>query len=366
MTNFDYYELFSKLIKTKVKKENIELSPTNNETLYSTIVESVKSISESLGYQQIEEALLHEYFIAAVKDYIAIHPVSMEPFSVLTKKGYKTWLTEERINTITWFYRERYLKYLRDGGRPEDVRKEIEDSSLDILGKLGDPSSGKEFYKKGLVVGSVQSGKTGNFNAVINSAIDAGYKIIIVLAGLYNDLRSQTQLRIEKDVIGTGIIDIKKGNKGKVGVGKITCYDGLVVNHVQSITSYEKDFEKALVDADFNPYSQTNILVCKKNTSVLKNLLIWLHDYLDEDLPSHKMPLLIIDDEADNASLNNSGAKGRNYASKINAQIRALLGLFEKKSYLGYTATPFANVLQDRNEQPDNDFIFPISIKEKK
>jgi len=81
----------------------------------------------------------------------------------------------------------------------------------------------------------------------------------------------------------------------------------------------------------------------------LKNLLIWLSDYLSENKEKHDIPLLIVDDEADNASLNNLGKKGVDYASKINGHIRALLNLFARKTYLGYTATPFANVLQDRN-----------------
>ena len=68
-------------------------------------------------------------------------------------------------------------------------------------------------------------------------------------------------------------------------------------------------------------------------------------NYLNENKDKISIPLLILDDEADNASLNNLGDKGVDYASKINGHIRALLGLFDKKTYLGYTATPFANVL---------------------
>src|SRR5690606_20084272 len=106
-----------------------------------------------------------------------------------------------------------------------------------------------------------------------------------------------------------------------------------------------------------------NILVCKKNTGVLKNLLLWLSDYLNENKEKHDIPFLIVDDEADNASLNNMGEKGKEYASTINGHIRALLGLFNRKTYLGYTATPFANVLQDRNEAPD--CKWKISYREK-
>ncbi|MBK9591018.1 MAG: hypothetical protein IPO32_05775 [Crocinitomicaceae bacterium] len=85
--------------------------------------------------------------------------------------------------------------------------------------KIGDPKSKEAFYVKGLVVGSVQSGKTGNFNAVINRAIDSGYQLIIVLSGLMEDLRSQTQLRIENDIIGE-VKDIESGKTIAKGVGK--------------------------------------------------------------------------------------------------------------------------------------------------
>ena len=135
---------------------------------------------------------------------------------------------------------------------------------------------------------------------------------------------------------------------------------GSSVEQLVSITSCKADFNKNLLDAEFSLSSPT-ILVCKKNTSVLKNLIVWLHDYLGTNSSQHDIPLLVLDDEADNASLNNEGAKGENYASKINHHIRTLLHLFNRKSYLGYTATPFANVLQDRNSSSENKWI----VKEK-
>ena len=78
---------------------------------------------------------------------------------------------------------------------------------------------------------------------------------------------------------------------------------------------------------------------------MLKNLILWLDNYLNENKDKIDIPFLIIDDEADNASLNNMGKKGKEYASIINEYIRALLALFNSKTYLGYTATPFGNVL---------------------
>ena len=118
-------------------------------------------------------------------------------------------------------YIKRYLTYLRKEGRSENVISELSRASEAVLGKLGDPESRSAFYTKGLVVGSVQSGKTGNFNAVINRAVDAGYNLIIVLSGIMEDLRSQTQLRLEMDVIGEGVVNLQTEKQDVKGVGKV-------------------------------------------------------------------------------------------------------------------------------------------------
>lgn len=286
---------------------------------------------------------------------------SMSPSISLQKNNDESWLTKERIERIKWnnddtkSYRTRYLKYLEQIGRSNLIIKETERSSLEIIKKLGDPESDEQFFIKGLVVGSVQSGKTSNFNAVINSSIDVGYKLIIVLSGLMEDLRSQTQKRIEKEVEGKMI----RTNEF-IGVGGISSFGQLGkhpdVNQVVVPTSEKNDFNRTMQEAQFS-LNNTNILICKKNTSVLQNLLLWLHDYLNENNDKHNIPLLIIDDEADNASINNLGHKGKEYSNKINGHIRALLALFNKKTYIGYTATPFANVLQDLNETPTKKWI---------
>ena len=304
------------------------------------------------GLSNLDDGTKGHLYTVAVKEYQSVHPIDIDPSISLTKNGFVSWLTDERRSNMPDDYITRYLTYLRSRGRSEKVIEEISRSSDKILAKLGDPKSENPFYYKGLVVGSVQSGKTGNFNAVINRAIDAGYSLIIVLSGIMEDLRSQTQLRLEEDVIGEGTLDLSKDNKGEKGVGLIRKFGeqgDQSVRQVFSITSYKSDFKKSVKETDFS-LNNKNILVCKKNTGVLKNLLIWLSDYLDENKEKHDIPFLIVDDEADNASLNNLGKKGAEYASVINGHIRALLDLFTKKTYLGYTATPFANVLQDRNQ----------------
>lgn len=370
MDNNKYIDVIKKIITGKAsefsKENNLNLSFFD--TLFFQIKEQIVLVCFTFQYPEVDETTLKSYYEIAVKEYLSNNPIEIDPSNSLTKEGFKTWLTSDRKNEIKWNYSNRYFTLLENSGRSEKVVTETINSSYEILEKMGDPKSDSSFYVKGLVVGSVQSGKTGNFNAVINRSIDAGYGLIIVLSGIMEDLRSQTQLRIESDVIGTGIIDITSETKGVKGVGKIIRFGNqgdTSVNQVFGITSYKSDFNKSLIDADFS-IDHTNVLVCKKNVSVLRNLIVWLDDYLEENKDRHNIPLLILDDEADNASLNNDGAKGREYASKTNGHIRALLDLFSKKTYLGYTATPFANVLQDRNEVPESKWKVPYKLKKEK
>ncbi|WP_316738516.1 Z1 domain-containing protein [Pedobacter aquatilis] len=366
MNHNNYIEVIKNLIASKAKEHasSARLDASFFEGLPEKIRESVLTVFKLMGFPELDEVTLKDYFATALKEYLSVNPIVIEPSHALTKKDFQTWLTPEYLGPdFVWNYTKRYLTQLSKTGRSEKVISEVEASSLSIVEKMGNPRSGSSFYTRGLVVGSVQSGKTGNFNAVINRSIDLGYGLIIILSGIMEDLRSQTQLRIESDVVGEGLNIETKRNQVK-GVGNINRFGKLGesdVEQVISITSSKSDFNNNLVKADFS-LNHTNILVCKKNVSVLKNLLIWLHDYMGEDRKRHDIPFLIIDDEADNASLNNEGKKGREYASKINGHIRALLSLFNKKTYLGYTATPFANVLQDRNPAGEAKWIINTKI----
>ncbi|HAQ19455.1 MAG TPA: hypothetical protein DCR40_09525 [Prolixibacteraceae bacterium] len=363
-----YIDIIIKIIASKAKEysQKNSLSPGYFMNLLPEIKNSIIAVINVYGYPEIDEVTLKNYYETAKNQYLSVNPIDIDPSNSLTKEGFKTWLTAERREEMknSWNYSDRYFTMLEKAGRSEKVIDETKTTSIEILGKMGDPKSSEEFWMKGLVVGSVQAGKTQNFNAVINRAIDSGYGLIIVFAGIMEDLRNQTQLRIENDVIGEGL-DIDTDALVKKGVGSIRRFGNLGdsnVNQVISITSAKSDFKKPLLDADFS-LNHTNILVCKKNISVLRNLIVWLHDYLEENRDQHDIPFLVLDDEADNASLNNEGKKGREYASRINGHIRALLALFKRKTYLGYTATPFANILADRNEAPENNWIVKYKLR---
>lgn len=339
---FEYQNLIRNQITKAIKTKTFTSLDEMLSTVSGEVYDAVNIIADLQGWPVIDEATFNSYFETVRKEVQANYVTTINPASELVKNK-KSWLTSVIEKRIEWNYTDRYLKYLLDTGRPETVVNEVAESSYKILARLSNPRSDKPFFIKGLVDGDVQSGKTGNFNAVINRSIDSGFKLIIVLSGIMDDLRTQTQSRIDKDVVGEG-----------KGVGEVQGFnhDFSGVEQIRSITSEKADFSRPLKESDFT-LSGTNILVCKKNVSILKNILIWLHDSLPSGVDKHSIPLLIIDDEADNASLNNEGHKGQEYASQVNKHIRAILGLFHKKAYLGYTATPFANVIQDRNSAPN-------------
>ncbi len=368
MTNREYIDQINTFINNFLqqeltKNEYISRDFFDDKELKIKISNVFNSLTLAGMIPELNEEKFDKFYEIAIKEQRYKNKQGMTPSISLTNKNEDefVWLSKERIEELGWnrdelnTYRTRYLYYLKEIGRSGSYIDETKRSSLEIVKKLGDPKSENAFFTRGLVVGSVQSGKTANFNAVINSAIDVGYDLIIVLSGIMEDLRVQTQKRIEKEVEGKYV-----SGSNFMGVGNIASFGPLgqykEVHQIILPTSTETDFKKTIKEADFS-LNNKNILICKKNSSVLKNLILWLDNYLNENKDKIEIPFLIVDDEADNASLNNLGHKGREEASTINGHIRSLLALFKKKTYLGYTATPFANVLQDRNEKPLSKWI---------
>lgn len=195
-----------------------------------------------------------------------------------------------------------------------------------------------------MVVGHVQSGKTANYIGLINKAADAGYKLIIVIAGIHNNLRNQTQKRIDEGFIGRNSSPQFTDASQLIGVAKFGSTRIPV-----TFTNSARDFNKQTagqVGLGINVLSEPAVLVIKKNTSTLKNITQWLKSHsLSGAMQLVDAPMLLIDDEADNASIDIS--KNTEIASRINGQIRELLSLFHRSCYVGYTATPFANIFID-------------------
>ena len=267
----------------------------------------------------------------------------------------------------------RYKAYMRSQGRISASLDKLDKATDEIISFLGNPNDKNiKFEKKGLVVGYVQSGKTGNFIGLINKALDVGYDYIIVLGGLHNNLRAQTQRRINEGVIGENLSDGEK-----VGCGLIKNYQThpLLLNS-ESHTTIKSDFKKN--EAPISPLNATkHIFVVKKNVSILKNLSTYFDkiirkfettEWVNKDGRLKNRSVLIIDDEADQASIDtkNYSKKDREETdpSSINKGIRSLLSKFEKSSYVGYTATPFANIFIDHlaeNKDVGED-LFPSSF----
>lgn len=256
------------------------------------------------------------------------------------------WYVSDEIKD-RYFWR-RYKKYLIDS-TSIDIRSInlLEDETLpNIMNCLGNPNETFEGsrLKRGLIIGDVQSGKTATYSGLICMAADAGYKVVILLAGTTESLRQQTQERIDEAVVGLTTKKVDKVLKTlRVGVGLDN-----KSNRATSFTSCANDFvgDCDKIATTINAHNSLIIFVVKKNVSVLRKLYDWLynqnidpvHGYIDT-------PMLLIDDEADNASVNTR--KEEIDPTKTNQIIRKICNVFKNSTYVGFTATPFANVFID-------------------
>lgn len=248
------------------------------------------------------------------------------------------------IDRAEWYYWPTLRRYLLGvKNRPKDVVLSLDDASDHVLRQLRPPST-PEFDIRGLVLGYVQSGKTANFAAVIAKAVDAGYRLVIVLSGTDNGLRRQTQIRLSKEL--TGYPNSVKDAVPMPPLGKQW--------HKYTSDKFNGDFDPGRSSHAALQGSEPVLLVVKKNPSVLRKLKSWLES-APNDAKRH-LPALFIDDEADQASVDVRASlqteetydqEDPEYAppAVINGLIRELLLIFSKRAYVGYTATPFANIL---------------------
>ncbi|HSW02312.1 MAG TPA: hypothetical protein VLI39_19260 [Sedimentisphaerales bacterium] len=285
------------------------------------------------------------------------------------------WLPTRR-GSIQWTFWNRYEMFLEHEKKfPHPVVDSVGKLTDEILSRLEDPERSPRWDCRGMVVGSVQSGKTANYCALICKAIDAGYRLVVVMAGMYNNLRSQTQYRLDEGVLGRDSQKERKYDQANslIGVGRLF---GQLLPITTLTNSLETgDFRAPVADTiSVDIGSEPVVLVVKKNGSVLRNLLQWVLHVRGEKVPGREhrviraVPLLLIDDEADNASINTKDRKGKtgdeNEVTAINGRIREFLDAFEKSAYVGYTATPFANIFinPDAETPRHGEDIFPRSF----
>lgn len=280
-------------------------------------------------------------------------------FSMENDQDHIQWLPGKR-GSIQWKFWDRYRQYLltKTDPLPPKIVDSVDGLTDRILEKMEDPCRKGPWDRRGMVVGHIQSGKTGNYIGLICKAADAGYKIIVVLAGVHDNLRAQTQMRIDEGFLGYSsarATTFSHGNQA-AGVGKLKTGYHAPAN---ALTGYNQDFNRTVAQAlNISPFGHDPvILVVKKNKTILSNLITWLVGYAANDVndpqrkyPLPEVPLLVIDDEADHASINTrpiavAGNFQDDYdVTAINEKIRQLLSLFSQKAYIGYTATPFANI----------------------
>jgi hypothetical protein len=290
-------------------------------------------------------------------------------------RDHVAWLPA-KFDSIKWRYWDRYLTLI-DQQMALEARNRLDDTTTDILARLEDPDRPGRWSRRGLIVGHVQSGKTANYIGLVCKAADAGYKVIVVLAGMHKNLRTQTQIRLDEGFLGYDSSPAPNGSgRRAIGVGLLE--PSLWAN---TITTREDDgdFRTGVANSfHIAPGGLPLLFVVKKNKTVLSNLVRWVEGFAsptgtpDGARSVRDVPLLVIDDEADQSSVDTGALPRREdgtfdpeYEPKpINALIRRLLHLFDKHAYVGYTATPFANIYihEEAVTTDEGEDLFPRSF----
>lgn len=315
--------------------------------LILSVIDKVDAINiiegETFDKQELFEILRADFSVGSGE--ITVISDDLEP-----------WLNEEKSN-INFELWNRYKLYMSENA-PSFPINDLDDFTDKILDKCTNPKKSGSWDRRGMVVGHVQSGKTSNYVGLINKATDAGYKVIIVIAGTISSLRRQTQERIDAGFIGrNSSAFIRESENQRIGVGKFkTEIDIYSLTSSYYKNNDEGDFSQSVANRLNIPIGKNPIVfVIKKNKSILENLIDWFSkneniQIIDGSPKLFDVPVLIIDDEADAASVNAS--RDINEIKTINRLIRTLLNIFNQNTFIGYTATPYANLFisQEYNE----------------
>lgn len=364
---------------------------------------------------------------------LAKRPLYVDPTVVITAP-WMHWYTPDRANSHG-FYWPHYMDYLLKVRKwPEQSVTGLDLATTRVVERLADPTRKEAHQAKGLVVGYVQSGKTANFTGVIAKAVDAGYRLVIVMTGTIEMLRGQTQRRIDMEMVGQRNIvgDLSSAEALAANIdyqddpdwsNKFQDFGGEpIATGINRLTRHKRDYQDQFMNLKFDRfdiskplYEPTNLfpnaarlVVTKKNAAVLAKLV---SNVKANKKAFAEVPVLIIDDESDQASVNtvnperveteesnktrkaapkkaamkkmpaagptngtaSAGAQSKTKDSEeekaakerraINGHIATLLTLMPRAQYVGYTATPFANVFVDPSDPEDiypKDFLISL------
>ena len=259
--------------------------------------------------------------------------------------------------------REFLITTLSKRNGQEDASKNINSIDFEteeILRNMENPTR-QSFNSKGLVVGYVQSGKTANFTALISKAADVGYRFVIVLAGIHDELRQQTQIRIDKELTGHNNLSLEgnfiEWNELEESKRWLNLTSAGWLSGIETGEFSGRGINK-FKDVFLNK-NRPVIAIVKKNVKILDRIIKWINQSDESDRIN--VPILIIDDEADQASIDGNSNKPDTDPAKTNAKIRSIINLFPRSSYVGYTATPFANVFIKHDSEHDTlgDDLYP-------
>lgn len=327
-------------------------------------------------------------------------PVFKKPVIEISKKFEPWYVTARKVRTSVYW--DDYERHLRDTKKwSADAIASLDETTTDVIERLSDPTRSTVKQTKGLVVGYVQSGKTANFTGVVAKAIDAGYRLIVVLTGTIEILRAQTQRRMDMELMGVENI-LKGQDPTDPQVAKELDYQQDIewtagrflqhgsaleqdeVVHIDRVTTHRSDYKRlpqGLTKLKFHKYDKSKplndasnlfrsdayVAVMKKNPAPLRKLIADLKP-IQGDLA--QLPVLIIDDESDQASVDTTNpakwtkeTQADRQRTTINKLITGLLELCPRAQYVGYTATPFANVFVDPDDERDlfpSDFVLSL------
>ena len=358
--------------------EDLKLAEADGQETGSGTVARRITVVKSLGLSDSAEAVFREKI-----------PVHVEGAIVISKE-FEPWYGAARHQRSTMYW-DHYEKYLAQEKKwPAASITTIDQSTDAVVERLTNPTRTDIKRTKGLVVGYVQSGKTANFTGVIAKAIDAGYRLVIVMTGTIEILRAQTQRRIDMELMGVENVlagqdptdpEVAKGldyqqdedwladkfvrhsqealeQPGVARIRRVTTHKGDYKSLPQGMSQlrYERHDKTKPLNAEENLFhTDAYVVIVKKNSAPLKKLIKDLKPMQDM---LKELPALIIDDESDVASVNTKDPKKSKDRTIINKLITEILEIVPRAQYVGYTATPFANVFIDPDETDKVD-LFP-------